>query len=207
VLFEVKEGQYLVYPKNPTEVIGVGIAGQSGITSFATARAACNQLAACIGMSYDDTSKWRLFGGRLWEDAVGKVKTVGESIASWLDPPTGTEQPPEWTSCQSPSMNITRNGSADAGAAGGGGGGVRRLQEDWRPEQQQQQQEQQEQRRQQLAGASAAVAAFEEAAEAAEAAAEAAAAEAAAAEAEAAPAASRLPEWRLRRRREAAASH
>lgn len=54
--------------------------------SFAEAKSVCDVSAACIGMSYG--TKWRTFGGSLWQGSVAKVKVVGETINSWIQEPS-----------------------------------------------------------------------------------------------------------------------
>ncbi|KAI8470468.1 MAG: hypothetical protein J3K34DRAFT_420601 [Monoraphidium minutum] len=99
VLFEIKEGSYVVYPKDAAETIGapLTLTGTDVGSKFKATRTACDSHASCIGLTYDAGAGWKGFQGTLWEDAVGKVRVKGESINSWVRIPTGTEDPEGWT--------------------------------------------------------------------------------------------------------------
>ncbi|KIY98966.1 hypothetical protein MNEG_8996 [Monoraphidium neglectum] len=99
VLFEIKDGSYVIYPMKPGETIGSDLSSTatfSGINpgSFSAMRAACDRDAQCIGLTIDPPSRWRPFAGRTWEGAVGKVRLVGTAINSWIRVPDGVEVSP-----------------------------------------------------------------------------------------------------------------
>ncbi|KIZ04286.1 hypothetical protein MNEG_3672 [Monoraphidium neglectum] len=100
VLFEIKEGAYVVYPKVLGETIGVTISliGSPSTTNFKAMRTACDLDATCIGLTHDIGGVWRAFGGSLFEDTIGKIRVVGTAINSWIAEPTGTEENEGWSS-------------------------------------------------------------------------------------------------------------
>ncbi|KAI8470423.1 MAG: hypothetical protein J3K34DRAFT_521329 [Monoraphidium minutum] len=97
VLFEIKEGSYVVYPKYAAETIGEPLSLTGSTSDFKAMRTACDNHQSCIGLTYDVGAGWQGFKGTLWEDAVGKVRVKGESINSWVRIPTGLEDPEGWT--------------------------------------------------------------------------------------------------------------
>ncbi|KAI8470025.1 MAG: hypothetical protein J3K34DRAFT_521703 [Monoraphidium minutum] len=74
VLFEVKEGKYVVYEAESAadaDAIGVTIATTHATRAAATA--ACDGDAACAGVSYAaGAAAWRTFGGQAWAGGVGR---------------------------------------------------------------------------------------------------------------------------------------
>ena len=97
VLFEIREGSYVVYPKVATEVIGTTLNLGTSNADFKATRTACDKAPDCIGLTWDGSNGWRPFKGALWEDAVGKVRVVGDAINTWANVPTGTEEPEGWS--------------------------------------------------------------------------------------------------------------
>ena len=87
----------MVYPKTAGETIGATLDLGASNTDFKASRTACDKAPACIGLTWDATNKWRGFKGALVEDAVGKVRVVGNAINSWVPIPAGTEEPEGWT--------------------------------------------------------------------------------------------------------------
>ena len=94
---QIREGSYVAYPKTASERIGTTLALGVSTTDFKASRTACDKAPACIGLTWDATAKWRGFGGTLWEDAIGKVRVVGNAINSWVPIPTGQEEPEGWS--------------------------------------------------------------------------------------------------------------
>jgi hypothetical protein len=100
VLFEIKEGAYVAYPKLLGETIGttVTLAGSPSTSDFKAMRSACDKDAACVGLTHDVGGVWRAFAGTLREDTIGKIRVVGTAINSWVAEPTGTEENEGWSS-------------------------------------------------------------------------------------------------------------
>ena len=54
------------------------------VDNYGAIKAYCDATPACIGMSVGtDFTQWRAFSGVKWADAVGKVRVVGEAIATY----------------------------------------------------------------------------------------------------------------------------
>lgn len=88
----------MVYPKTAAEEVGTTLALVGADTAnFKATRTACNKAPDCIGLTWDFATGWRTFKGALWEDAVGKVRVVGNAINSWVAIPNGTEEPENWS--------------------------------------------------------------------------------------------------------------
>lgn len=67
---------------------GMGNTLAVNITSLSAATAACDRLSECAGVTFSAASQWRTFTAILWEGAVGRTRTVGETINSWLPEPS-----------------------------------------------------------------------------------------------------------------------
>ena len=54
--------------------------------NFATAKAACDADASCVGLAATaaDNTHWRTFKGSLYEGTVTKIKAYGPSINCWV---------------------------------------------------------------------------------------------------------------------------
>ena len=94
VAFEIREGQYAVYPATATEVIGVPLTKADGTPRFAaaslmTAKAHCDGDRECVGMQTTDGTYWTVFGAAKREGVIGKIRVIGENIQSWVPLPTG----------------------------------------------------------------------------------------------------------------------
>jgi hypothetical protein len=61
-------------------------------------RSACDNDAACDGLTHDVGGVWRAFAGTLKGDTVRKVPVVGTAINSWVAEPTGKEENKGWPS-------------------------------------------------------------------------------------------------------------
>lgn len=86
VAFEIREGQYVVYKATDAEQIGVPLTTTP--VGLFDAKAACEKNRECVGMK-GTSAGWTLFGAIQREDAIGKIRVVGENIQSWVPLPTG----------------------------------------------------------------------------------------------------------------------
>ena len=91
---QVKQGVYAAYStlgEEGTTIVADQPAGYP-IDTLDIVKAYCDATPACIGMHVNgDNTLWRPFGGVKWADAVGKVRVVGEAIATYSDA-TATSQ-------------------------------------------------------------------------------------------------------------------
>lgn len=92
VAFEIREGQYVVYPALATEDIGVALTNADGsdryaATSLMSAKGHCDADRECVGMQTKDGTSWTVFGAAKREDVIGKIRVKGENIQSWVPLP------------------------------------------------------------------------------------------------------------------------
>ena len=85
LLLEVKPQIYVSYPVDATLAGAIGTTISSEV-NFATAKAACDADASCVGLAATaaDNTHWRTFKGSLYEGTVTKIKAYGPSINSWV---------------------------------------------------------------------------------------------------------------------------
>ena len=88
VAFEIREGQYVVYPAVDGEVIGVPLTSYGSAMSLLGAKAKCDSDRECVGIQ-STASGWALFAGAKREFVMGKLRVVGENIQPWVPLPTG----------------------------------------------------------------------------------------------------------------------
>lgn len=97
VAFEIREGQYAVYPALANEDIGVPLEAADGSaryspTSLMSAKSHCDADRECVGMYGPDGglgNTWTVFGAAKREGVIGKIRVIGGNIQSWVPLPTG----------------------------------------------------------------------------------------------------------------------